>query len=787
MRNVLILLMLLCSPHLFSQAIRQTVRGTVTDRDSQETLVGATVVLLQSDPLIGTVSDIDGRFRLDHVPPGRHTFKISFTGYQDLYLPEVLVTSGKEVVLRAELIRKVFEMKEVKISAAGQDKDKAVNTMAVVSARKLNMDDAARYAGGFYDPARMVSAFAGVAAVEGDGVNDIVIRGNSPRGMLWRLEGIEIPNPNHFTDGQGGTGGAISIIGSHVLATSDFLSGAFPAEYGNALSGVMDLSLRTGNEEKRQYGVQIGVTGTEIGLEGPLVKGQRHSYLVQYRYSTLGLLSQAGLIDLGNNNLPPVFQDLTLNFAFPTRKYGTFSLFGLGGMSHTGTEPVKDSLQWDGNDGRYFETEHHWMGVAGIRHRILLPGNKTTLKTVVATSFQKDKWRDGILNSQYNEQEWSSDNISYPSLRISLQASHRANVRNTLVAGITYSQLYYNLFARESHGHPNSPDTLFDLSGNTSYRQGFLQWKHRFTDQLEMNTGLHLSHMVINKFLSLEPRFGLRWAFAEKNALSLGVGLHSRAESVAAYMAPVSGPEGITGPYNREVGFTRSLQVAAGYDLGFHPDWRMKLEAYYQHLFDVPVTEDPDGTFSAINVSHGIPDVILVNGGLGRNYGLELTVERFYVRNFYSLFTVSLFDSKYSNGKGLWYPTVFGCGYVANVLAGKDFVFGKSRQHTFGLNVKGLLRGGFRMYPIDEAASVQAGKLVFDEAKPYATSLPDFYRIDLGWYFRWNRPHSSWVVSADIQNVIDRKNTLGYEFSKGSIVPVLSNGLIPVLNFRVEF
>ena len=124
-----------------------------------------------------------------------------------------------------------------------------------------------RYAGAIDDPARMVSAFAGVNGnAEGD--NDIVVRGNSPRGILWRLEGVEIPNPNHFAS-EGATGGPINALNSNMLGNSDFYTGAFAPEYGNALSGVFDMKLRNGNNEQREYSATLSVLGTDLTAEGP--------------------------------------------------------------------------------------------------------------------------------------------------------------------------------------------------------------------------------------------------------------------------------------------------------------------------------------------------------------------------------------------------------------------------------------------------------------------------------------------------------------------------------------
>lgn len=781
-----VLLLLFCNT-AFSQTYMQTIKGTVTDKDSREPLPGANVIVLDMQPVKGVISDPDGNFRIDGIPAGRHTLKVSLIGYKEAHIQEILVSSGKETVVNIELIQSVTELNEVRVIASRQDKDKSLNSMATVSARKLNMQDASRYAGGFYDPARMVSSFAGVATVEGDGVNDIIIRGNSPRGLLWRLEGIEIPNPNHFTDGQGGTGGAISIISSNVLSTSDFFSGAFPSEYGNAYSGVMDLNLRKGNSDKQEYAFQLGVAGTEFSMEGPFAKSSKSSYLINYRYSTLGYLSQLGLIDLGNNNMPPVFQDYTVNINIPTKNAGAFSVFSIGGYSTTGTNPVKDSLKWISGEGRYFETEKHWMGVAGLKHAILLRNKKTNLKSSIAFTFQKDKWNEGILDKTYERFNEYLDNFSYPTLRFNLNISHKQSARNTISGGITASRLFFDMLMKEYNYSLSRYDVLVNQKGNGNILQSYLQWKHRFSDDLEVNTGAHCYYSGINGHTSIEPRIGLRMNMNPKSSLNIGAGLHSRGEAVSAYLSLIPQPSGSAKAINKNIDFIKAAHFVLGYDYSFMANWRLKIEAYYQHLYNIPVEKDPDGKLSAINFSYGVPDIALVNNGKGVNYGLEFTLEKFYTNDYYMLGTVSLSDSRFLANNGKWYNTVFNCGYVTNFLAGKDFKTGRSKQNIFGMNIKGLVRGGYRISPIDKQQTAAEQEIIYDDTHIFSEQLPAFSRIDLGIYLRVNKARYSYIVSADIQNVINRQNTMGYEYENGKIQPVIGMGLIPVLNFRIEF
>ena len=301
---------------LFAQST-QTIRGRVVDGVSNTALVGVSVMLISTDEKIyGSTTDTDGRFRIDNVPVGRHTVRITYIGYEEQTIPNVIVTAGKEVVLTLSLTESVSQLNEVVITDdVKSDKTATNNDIAVVSARSFNVDDTKRYAGAIGDPSRMAANFAGVVGGN-DSRNDIVVRGNSPTGMLWQLEGLNIPNPNHF-GALVSTGGPVSILNNNNLDKSDFMTSAFPAQYGNAPAGVFDLRLRDGNNEKRELLAQVGFNGFEVGAEGPFAKNSKASYIANYRYSTLGVFQTLG-IEFGTGSNTPLYQDLNFKVSLPT-------------------------------------------------------------------------------------------------------------------------------------------------------------------------------------------------------------------------------------------------------------------------------------------------------------------------------------------------------------------------------------------------------------------------------------------------------------------------------------
>ncbi|TAD88363.1 MAG: carboxypeptidase-like regulatory domain-containing protein, partial [Bacteroidetes bacterium] len=451
---------LLIAGQLHAQTITQTVKGTIVDADTKEPLVGASILLMDSNPPIGNVADESGNFKITGVPIGRQSLKVSFLGYEDFMVSNIIVSSAKEVVLNLELKESLNALNEVTL-VAQQEKDRPMNDMATVSARTFSVEETSRYAASFADPARVAQSFAGVASAEGN--NDIVVRGNSPTGLLWRLEGIEIPNPNHFGGAEGSTSGAISIISNTVLANSDFMTGAFPAEYGNASSGVFDLRFRNGNAEKREYSVQLGALGIQLAAEGGFKKGKESSYLVNYRYSTTGVLDAIG-INLGGN-VTPTFQDINFKINLPTNRYGKFALFGIGGISYGGEKAIRDTTEWKSRWDSYEGDDKQHRGVVGLSHRYNLGNQKTYLKTILALSYEGRLDRTDTLSKQYTATEIQRIRNGYTNVRLASTLNHKFNSRHVLRTGFIFSHLAYNTFRKEMDFETSQIRTTLEENG----------------------------------------------------------------------------------------------------------------------------------------------------------------------------------------------------------------------------------------------------------------------------------------------------------------------------------
>lgn len=780
------LLFILLPVSLFSQEYTKNIRGRVIDRDSKLPIIGVNVQLLNYSPVTGTVTDASGNFTIEKVKVGRQAIRFSYVGYQDAVANDILVGTGKEVFLNIEMQEIVLDRDEVVI-VANKDKSKANNEFASVSARSFSVEDTKRYAGTLNDPARMAQSFAGVVTAN-DENNAIVVRGNSPRGLLWRMEGIEIPNPNHFAGDEGSTGGGVSILSSNMLSNTDFYTGGFPAEFGNAVSGVFDLNLRKGNNRKREYAVQIGVLGLEAALEGPFSKKYDGSYLVNYRYSTLELLSYTG-IKIGGNVFPK-YQDAAFNIYLPAGKAGSFTLFGMWGLSSLGAKAKRDITKWETFSDKTDYNQKQMVGVAGISHIISMKDNKTYFKTTLSYSATDKTYNEDSLDNYYEPFNISNNRFTYQYARLSASLNRKMDVRNVFKTGMYFTHTWFSLNSTQFNFFTNNTQLNVDTKGDNSIWQAYMQWKHRFTDFIQLNTGIHFTYSDVNNKFYIEPRLGLDYTIGGGHSISAGVGLHSRTESMSTYLSFKSNENKYNPVPNKQLDFIQSLQAIVGYNFSFLNDFRIKTEIYFQYLFKIPVGVDSAySNYAIINYNDGFNNTGLQSNGIGYNAGIELTVEKFFSHNYYFMFTASLFDSKFSTNKHNWFNTAYNSTYVLNALGGKEFVVGKRKLNRIGINAKIIWRGGQRITPIDLERSIAYGQTVEDNTQPFAEKLPDYFRIDFGTNFRRNKKKFSWVLSFDAQNIINRQNVARkvYDNSKQSIRIERSLGIVPVISWKVEF
>lgn len=810
----------------FSQ-ITQTVRGRVIEKETQQSIPGANVVIVTdtANGLKGAASDIDGYFRITNVVIGKHSVKISYIGYEDV-LMDITVTSAKEIVLSVEMEESVGkELAEVEVRA--EKRGEVANEMSIVSARTFDVSETERYAGSRGDPARMASNFAGVQGAD-DSRNDIVVRGNSPLGVLYRLEGFDIPNPNHFSVA-GSTGGPVSILNNKVLGNSDFFTSAFPAEYGNSTAAVFDLKMRPGNNEKHEFSGQFGFLGTELAAEGPINKEKHSSYLAAYRYSTLSLFKLMG-ISLGTDAVPQ-YQDASFKLLLPTKNNkGVFSVFGIGGTSNIDimiseqTEPAQDFYGDDDRD-QHFQTR---MAVGGITYTNGIGKEKKTfLRTGIAMMHERQtsqhdyvhrrldttsgKWIIGDSGNPYD----SLTQLQRYNFRTNRQVAYlnfntKINSKHVLKYGFA---LQYLSFSMLDSVETNPTDTFelyrlrWDSQANAILAQAFVQWKYKPNHRWLMTAGIYNQYFSLSKSISVaEPRIGVRYVIDDRQSINIGAGLHSMTQPyyVYFYLQPKYdstgtvignevGSDGKPITHNIDMDFTKSLHTVLSYDIALQSNMRIKTEVYYQYLFNVPVETTPSA-FSLTNMGSGFARFFpeqLENTGIGKNMGVELTVEKFFNKSFYFLFTTSVFDAKYKGSNGVWNNTDYNTTYASNLLFGKEWKI--KEKSSFSIGGKFTTAGGRWKGVIDTLASNNQRELVWQDDNYNTVRMRPYYRFDIKINYKINAKKVTHEFALDLVNLTNQQNILGLSYSVDTQtgLPTISEnyqlGFLPLFYYRIDF
>ncbi len=782
-----------------------SIKGRILDRDSKIPLVGVTIKLESGG---GAISDESGYFRIENLEVGRYTVLVNYLGYEELTLPNIIVSSGKETNLPIELTEKATGLGTIVVTST--KRIGSYNEMATLSSRTFNAEEAEKYPGSRQDPARMASNYAGVQGTD-DSRNDIVVRGNSPLGLLWRFEGVDIPNPSHFSIA-GSTGGPLSILNNKVIGHSDFMTGAFSSEYGNALSGVFDIRMRNGNRDKNEHTAQIGVLGLELMSEGPINKEKGSSYIAAYRYSTFAFF-EAINFRLGTDAVP-AYQDASFKLNFPTKNNGNFSVWGIGGLSDIDiifsddTVPTND-LYGENDRNQYFTTN---MFTVGATHTAYLKNKWSSKLTLAQTGQEITANHDYLVWDQAAalNKKLVLDSL-YPVLRSRMfegkTAAHWAlnrkfSARSRLKLGLMGDLYHVNYIDSSTNEFKENWVTKLDADDYTTMVRAYASHKYRLTTNLTVNSGLHALLYSQNNEVSIEPRLGFKFTINKKSSASLAYGLHSRMQPMYTYYVRFT--DSLTNPtnptlnnHNYGLGLTKSHHIVGAYDIKLSSLLRLKVEAYYQSLYNIPI-ESRGGSFSLLNQGSGFsrffPDV-LENTGTGKNYGTELTVEKFFSNNFFFLTSASLFNSTYEGKDGVTRSTDFNGNYIVNILGGYEKSIGKSGKNVLSLGSKVTYGGGKRYSPVDTAKTQADGIYVhFIDSERNSRQFPNYFRWDVKLGLKINGKKASHEIAIDLLNVTNQENLLTVVFANDPDKPGSKRlieqpqlAFLPILYYKIDF
>ncbi len=785
----------------------QNLKGRVLDTDSKTPLVGV-VIALKGETVKNAISDEQGYFKIEGLTIGKYAITATYVGYEDLSLDNIAVYSGKETYVPLEMVEKSAEIGSVVVS--GTKRIGSYNDMATLSSRTFNAEEAERYPASRQDPARMVSNYAGVQGTD-DSRNDIVVRGNSPLGLLWRFEGIDIPNPSHYAIA-GSSGGPISILNNKTISHSDFMTGAFSGEYGNALSGVFDIRMRNGNRDRHEHTAQIGVFGLELMSEGPINKKKGSTYLAAYRYSTFAAF-EAIDFKLGTDAVPQ-YQDASFKLHFPMKNKASLDVWGVGGLSNIDivfsddTVPTNDLYGLNDRD-QYFTTNTFTVGVT---HKKFFE-NEWASKLTIAQSAQQ-------INSIHEFLVWDSvaalsDNLILDSIypvqaykmyegktAIHWSMNKKFNARNRLKFGVIGDLFQVRYEDSSTNEYVENWVTRLDANDQYAMARAYVSHKYRINSRLVMNSGLHTLYFSKNNEVAVEPRLGFKYTINEKSSASVAYGLHSRTQPNYIYYTLMSDSAvNPTNPtidtHNEDLGLSKSHHFVGAYDLVLSKMFRMKIEAYYQRLFNIPV-EASGGSFSLINQGSGFVRFfpgVLENTGTGTNYGTELTLEKFFSKNFFFLTSASLFDSKYEGKDGVTRNTDFNGNYIVNILGGYEKEVGPNGKNVLQFGTKLTYGGGRRHSPVDSAKTIEDGINVhFIDSERNSLQFPAYFRWDVKFGYVINGKKASHEIALDLVNVTNHENLLTVVYANNPDKPGTKRlieqpqlAFLPILYYKVNF
>jgi hypothetical protein len=765
-----------------AQSNKQNIRGIVIDKLTQTPIIGATVQINNSENK--AITDEKGNYILTDIAPDRYDINVSFVGYNEIVIPNVIVTSGKEVILDITMEDEYNKLKEVVIKSS--NKAGAIDKLATVSARTFSMEEVNRFAGGRSDVARLAANFAGVSTPD-DSRNDIVIRGNSPVGVLWRIDGMNVTNPNHFAS-VGTTGGAVSALNTNLLKNSDFFTSAFPAEYGNATSGVFDIGFRNGNSKKRETTIQLGViTGLEATTEGPINKEKGSSYLVGYRYG-LASVAQTFGVNIGTTATPS-YQDLSFKLNSGTSKLGKFSVFGILATSSINISGGNSgSLYGNGNQVDFASK----IGIVGLNHFKQINPKSFISSTIGINYSQTDQTSYDFERPSNVSFIKEISNVSKTGYNLSSTYNLKLNSKFFIKAGIQDELIGLDLFYKTKQNSSDAWKQVWDYNNTTNLAQAFVHVKYNINEKLILNAGIHSQKFFLNNSFSIEPRLGLKYAVNSQSSFSLGYGLHSQMQPINVYFLQTQNADGSHAYNNKNLDFTKSQHFVLGYDLQPFKDWRLKTEVYYQAISNVPVNTF-SSSYSMLNTGSSFKTDLednLTNAGTGKNYGAEVTIEKFFSNGFYGLFTSSLYSSKYKGSDGVERNTAFNGKYVFNILGGKEWKVGSESRNKISTDIKFTNAGGRAYTPVDIAASQSSNHEVLS-TDAYSDNYDNYYRLDIKGSYTINSKTKklSQSFSLDLQNVTNHKNMFSqsYDNRNQSLSTTYQLGFFPNFIYKLQF
>lgn len=765
-------------PFVLSATELQTINGFVIDNASKSPIINVRIELLNHAPLITAVTDENGQFTLKNIPLGKHRILVMHDQYEHTIIPEVSIVSGHATTINIE-IEKILEsnLAEVVVKPTKNyktSKDLPNNNMALTGIRSFTIDEVKRYPASFEDPIRLVSKFAGASRPTNEtGVN---IRGQNPHTISWRIDGLPISSPNHMFFAEGATG-YLPIFNIYLLNNSDFINSAYSADYGNAISGVLDLGLRKGNSRNFEGSFKAGLDRLEAFLEGPISKDGRTSFIIGGRYVILPFIAPSTVL--------PHASDLSFKINIKTKK-GSINVLGIGGISSNNI----DVSELDSNSSAAILADDYTFrkayGLASVNYKHQLDRQKGYIYTIAGSNFNQEFFNTFTDSTNTSLKHFKSTNVQNT---LSSYLHYIVGPKHQLRAGALVTHHYLNYISQDY----KRSQTIRDYQGHSFSTQVHAQWLYKILSNLKCNIGVNAMYLNFNHSWGISPKIALSWQIAPTHRLSFGYtwGYQMQPWEIYLNQSNQSGDIGRMADVN--LGFTRNHSASLSYDWHILSNWRLKTEVYAQYLTDIPVNMlQPEISLINHGGSHNLlEETHWTNAGTAFSYGTELTLEKFFSQGYYGLLTATYFNMQYYSLDNIARNTEYNNNFIGNLIGGKEFKIGKQKNNIIFVDLSYNIKLGNWRTPIDIKNSILEERQVLDWNQAYTQRLPPAHNLDVrvGFIINQKKLPISHKIFVEVINAIHQEISyrVAYNPYTQSIATYRYRGATFNISYRINF
>jgi outer membrane receptor for ferrienterochelin and colicin len=811
--QLLVLFTFIFSQSIFAQT--GTITGTARDKQTQEALIGATIKIEGTN--LGAATDLDGKFRIQGIPPKSYNVTMSYLGYEPITRYNVVVTVGNDQSLNFEMQPTTgSQLNEVVVEVSRSVK--VASSETPLSVQNLTIEEIKSNPGGNFDISKVVNTLPGVGSTPGGGGfrNDLIIRGGGPSENVYYLDGVEIPVLNHFST-QGSAGGPQGLLNVSFIEDVTLASSAFAAKYDNPLASVLQFKQREGNPDRFQGNFRLSATEVALTTEGPIspkttfLASARRSYL-QFLFEVIGL------------PIRPNYWDFQYKITHKINAKTTLTSIGVGAIDEFTFAAPKDATP----ENFYFisssPTINQWNYTQGFALKRLVDNgfwNLTFSRNMFDNQLdrfsdnpdgnQKDESKRTLkLNSQEIENKLRFDyNTYWGAWKLSFGASTQYVKYNNS----TFAQIRPEI--RDTVGAVVQPAVTAQFASDIAFgKYGLFGQINRtlFGDRLAVSFGVRTDGNTFTDtgneiWRTLSPRASASYALAPGWKVNASIGSYYK---IAPYTA--LGFQDNQGKFvNKDLPYIRSNHYVGGLEYLPSKSSRFTLEAFYKQYSDYPVS-----TVTGLSLANQGADFTVIGNedltgvGKGESYGAELFFQQKLWRGFFFVGSYTLFWSKFSGLDKKLIPSAWDNRNLISLTAGQKF------KRNFELGLKYRYQGGVPYTPIDLAASqsnyVTVGREIYDATQLNTLRLGGSGQLDLRLDKKWNFKRSTFDLYLDITNVLNAKTDIypaftlkrnatntGFETTDGKPlagdaangIPIVlddpSGNVLPTIGFIFEF